>query len=54
MNQSRPQLECDTPNKRINLTRRSEGGVSCGRRARRLSAVRWAHDHFSVASWGQP
>ena len=30
------------PNKRIKLTRRSAGGLTRGRRARSLSAVRWA------------
>jgi hypothetical protein len=30
------------PNKRVKLTRRSAGGLTGGRRARSLSAVRWA------------
>jgi hypothetical protein len=30
------------PNKRIKLARRSAGGLRGGRRARSLSAVRWA------------
>jgi hypothetical protein len=29
------------PNKRIKLARRSAGGLTSGRRARSLSAVRW-------------
>jgi len=30
------------PNKRIKLTRRGAGSLTSGRRARSLSAVRWA------------
>jgi hypothetical protein len=39
------------PNKRIKLSRRGAGGLTGGRRARSLSAVRWAH---VTGPWGEP